>query len=234
MQDTEPTPIESSSFESPPLKSSPAESSPAEASLVEPSPDPKARPGINRWFSVAMIALVLGLIWFNMDLPVPDAKQPPSIMSRRGGQSAGVSPEKGFTAPDFSLPTLDGDVIRLSDLRGKPVILNFWATWCPPCRDEMPDLELLWQTYDQGDVMVLGVDQGEPPQVVESFIQDVVRTTFPILLDPRQTVGRELYWVRSLPTTFFIDPDGVIQDIYVGGPMRFDFLLERVQRLQIE
>jgi peroxiredoxin len=216
MQDPQITPAETAPTQSPPAHT-----------VARPT-----RSGINGWLAVAAIALVAGLIWFNMDLSSPAGEQ--SSMIRRGAQAARTAPEKGAMAPDFSLPTLDGDVIRLSDLRGKPVILNFWATWCPPCREEMPDLELIWQQYNQGDVMVLGIDQGEAPQVVEAFIQQTVGTTFPILLDPRQAVGRDLYWVRSLPTTFFIDPDGIIQEIYVGGPLRVDFLQARVQQLQMK
>ena len=173
--------------------------------------------------SVGMLALLGVLGWFLWPRqPLAAPTQPVSAIP---------APEIGHPAPDFTLPTLDGGEIRLADLRGKPVILNFWATWCPPCRREMPALEVIWQQHNRGDVMVLGVDQGESVAIVSEYVRMNVGVTFPLPLDRRQDVG-DLYLVRSLPTTFFIDAEGIIRNIKVGGPMELDFLTEQVKTLR--
>ena len=138
--------------------------------------------------------------------------------------------ELGRPAPDFTLPTTDGASITLSGLRGSPVILNFWATWCPPCRAEMPELEAFWQDYESDRLMVIGLAQGEEGVVVEGFARGVVNTTFPLLLDQRTDVGA-LYGVRALPTTVFIDADGRIQAIKVGGPLNRASLMDGGARI---
>jgi len=191
-----------------------------EISALSPrSETPARRPILYSLGGLALLALLGWFIWLRLSPAPPSA--PISSIS---------APEVGHPAPDFSLPTLDGSEVRLADLRGKPVILNFWATWCPPCRREMPALEIVWQQHGRGDVMVLGVDQGESVSLVSEYVRQNVGVTFPLLLDRRQDVG-DLYLVRSLPTTFFIDAAGIIREIRVGGPMELDFLNEKVRGL---
>ncbi len=167
------------------------------------------------WRGLMIVALVLGIAWINL------SRVAANELSYDLAQEA---PMVGFLAPDFTLTTTDNDRIKLSSLRGKPVVLNFWATWCPPCRAEMPALEELWQRYDRGDVLVLGIDQGESAVTVERFARGVVGTTFPLLLDTQREIGAE-YGVRALPTTFFIDAQGRIQEIKVGGPLNVATLM---------
>ena len=174
------------------------------------------------WLGLGLLLVAL-LGWLLWQRTLPAQPAPPI--------STQPAPEVGHPAPDFTLTTLDGAEIRLADLRGKPVVLNFWATWCPPCRREMPALEVIWQQHNRGDVMVLGVDQGESPAVVSEYVRQNVGVTFPLPLDRRQDVG-DLYLVRSLPTTFFIDRAGIIREIRVGGPMELDFLNEQVRALR--
>ena len=176
------------------------------------------------WRGLMLVALVLGVAWINLSRLSQEANAQNRTL---------VAPMTGFLAPDFTLSTTDGEQISLSMLRGTPVVVNFWATWCPPCRAEMPALERLWQQYDQGSLMVLGVDQGESAQVVEQFGRATVGTTFPLLLDSRLRVGA-LYGVRALPTTFFIDAQGRIQDVKIGGPLNIATLLEGVTKLEDE
>ncbi len=173
-------------------------------------------------FGVGLV-LVIGLLAWKIQ---------PSLFPATPDQpiSAVPAPAVGHPAPDFTLPTLDGPEVRLADLRGKPIILNFWATWCPPCRKEMPALEIIWQQHNRGDVVVLGVDQGESVGTVSEYVRQNVGVTFPLPLDRSQAVG-DLYLVRSLPTTFFIDAQGIIREIRVGGPMESDFLTQQVRKL---
>ncbi len=118
-------------------------------------------------------------------------------------------------APDFTAMSLDGRQVRLSDYRGRPVVLNAWATWCGPCRAEMPDLERLHQEYHGQGVIVLAVNIGEPKERVAGFVQDN-GFTFPVLLDETASVVARPYRISALPTTFFIDREGQIANIKVG------------------
>lgn len=173
------------------------------------------------WRGLMIIAFLLGIAWINLSrLPLNEAN---------AGQAT-EAPMVGFLAPDFTLTNLDGGELHLAALRGKPVVLNFWATWCPPCRAEMPALEELWQRYERGDVVVIGVDQGERARVVEQFARDSVETTFPVALDQRRTVGTA-YDVYALPTTFFIDAEGRIQEVKVGGPLNIATLLGSADKI---
>ncbi len=173
------------------------------------------------WRGLMLVALVLGVAWINLTRLSQEANAQNRTLS---------APMTGFLAPDFTLSTTDGEQISLSMLRGTPVVVNFWATWCPPCRAEMPALERLWQQYDKRSLMVLGVDQGESAQAVEQFGRGTVGTTFPLLLDSRLRVGA-LYGVRALPTTFFIDAQGRIQDVKIGGPLNIATLLEGAAKI---
>jgi peroxiredoxin len=112
-----------------------------------------------------------------------------------------------FPAPDFALPTLSGESIRLSDLRGKAVLLNFWATWCVPCRTEMPTMEALYQAYRDRGLAVVGINLDMLSTAgVETFVKEVT-VTFPIVLDPSWSTARA-YGVFGLPTTYLIDRQG--------------------------
>lgn len=124
------------------------------------------------------------------------------------------APAVGHLAPDFTLESLGGESLHLSDLRGQPVILNFWATWCGPCRQEMP---LFQKTYRQHrpDLNVLAVNLGEERGPVKAFV-DEYGLTFQVLLDPEETLT-DLYQVRGYPTTFFLDGEGRIQVVHIGS-----------------
>ncbi len=136
----------------------------------------------------------------------------------------GLTPvEPRVTAPDFELADLDGRRLRLSDLRGKAVILNFWATWCPPCRKEMPSMERAWRELRaRGEPIVLvAVNVGEDADTIFGFTARM-DLSFPILLDERSEVAdryRQLTGIgtMALPTTFVIDPQGRVAYRAVGG-----------------
>lgn len=119
-------------------------------------------------------------------------------------------------APDFTLPDLDGNEVSLSDFKGKVIFLHFWATWCPPCRNEMPSVEVLYQKLKDKDFELLAVSlDRQGSSAVEPFIRDY-GLTFPILLDLDGKVART-YKVRGIPSTFIVDKEGLIAERVVGA-----------------
>jgi cytochrome c biogenesis protein CcmG/thiol:disulfide interchange protein DsbE len=122
-------------------------------------------------------------------------------------------PSTGVALADFQLEGLNRKQVSLSSLRGKPVVLNFWATWCPPCREEMPLFERF--SKELGDqVVFVGVNYAEDPVTVQNYILES-KITFPIWLDIGGTVS-ELYYVQSYPNTFFVDEDGILRAQHIG------------------
>jgi peroxiredoxin len=140
---------------------------------------------------------------------------------------AGAQPVKrGARAPDIDLPTLTGGRVKLSTLRGHPVVLSFWNSWCPPCRAEFPEFVRLHRQYDSLGLRVLGVnglDQELGTKPVQRFV-DELSVSFPIALD-RRGQSRRAFFIVFLPTTVFIDTAGIIQHIHIGEMKRED--LER-------
>ena len=131
-----------------------------------------------------------------------------------GCSSSNQAPEIGEMAPDFQLPTLEGQTVSLSDYRGKPVLLNFWASWCGPCQYEMLFLQQTYEKWTGRGLVVLAVNLQESPDVVKEFMVDF-GLSLPVLLatDPEVPLS---YNVRGIPATFFIDKSGIIRDIKVG------------------
>ncbi len=127
----------------------------------------------------------------------------------------------GRIAQDFTLKALEGGKVTLSDLRGKVVLLDFWATWCPPCRKELPSIEKLHREFKDKDLVVLGIDD-EDSGTVKGFLKKN-EYSIPVLLDSRQEVHR-MYGARAIPTVIVIGRDGVIKAHYVGGRGEADLL----------
>jgi peroxiredoxin len=153
------------------------------------------------------------------------------IPSGTSGQEEIQAPQTGFTAPDIALETSSGDLLELRDLRGQAVILNFWASWCPPCRAEMPAFQQAVDEFADTDLIVLGVNSTSQDSLanVEKFIQEY-QLKFTIPLDIQGQASRS-YQVLSLPTTFFIDREGIIKKVIVGGPIPLSLLRVEVQHL---
>ncbi|MFD2208925.1 TlpA family protein disulfide reductase [Virgibacillus halophilus] len=137
-------------------------------------------------------------------------------------------PETGEKAKDFEVQSLDGKTLRLSDLRGKKVMLNFWATWCPPCKKEMPEIEKFNQKH-QDDIEIVAVNIQESGDKVKKFI-DQHHYHFPIYLDQNGQVSNE-YSIYAIPTTYFIGSDGTFQQPRHSGPMTYSFMVETLQKL---
>jgi peroxiredoxin len=173
-----------------------------------------------RYISYGVI-LTLSMIWIYTSRLSADA----------ANASGKVAPHTGFLAPEISLVDLDGNEIDLSKLRGRPVVLNFWATWCPPCRAEMPAMQRAYEDYKGNGVIILAVnsmDQDSLP-AVKQFV-DEYGLTFPVLLDNPGIAARD-YQVTSLPTTYFIGRNGTIREVVIGGPMAEALLRTRIDRL---
>lgn len=125
------------------------------------------------------------------------------------------APIVGYGAPDFTLTNLDGKSVHLRDYRGRAVVVNFWATWCEPCREEMPILQSAYRVNQSNGLEILAVNFDEPESEVQEF-RDQMFLGFPILLDPGGVIQR-LYRVSGYPTTFFVDPGGVIRAHHLGN-----------------
>lgn len=145
-------------------------------------------------------------------------------------ESAGIQP--GETAPDFELETLEGDTVRLSDLRGQKVILNFWATWCGPCREEMPEMQEFYDNNEE-EVEILAVNLLETEtddSNAQEFI-DEFQYTYPVLLDEGAEVSEAYKGSVAVPTTYFIGTDGTIQHPRKIGSMNYEFMEEMVETM---
>ncbi len=131
------------------------------------------------------------------------------------GCSEPLGAQVGEPAPDFKLENLDGQSVSLSDLRGKPVLLNFWTTWCDPCRAEMPYLQQVYEEWSGKGLVVLAINIGESPSEVKRFLQ-TYNLSLPVLLDTKEATARK-YNITGIPTSFFIDKDGIIQVKIIGA-----------------
>lgn len=139
-----------------------------------------------------------------------------------------VGLEKGNIAPDFELETIDGETMRLSDYRGEPILLNFWATWCPPCRAEIPDMQ---KFYEDKDVVILAVNlydtetnEDDIPEFIEEF-----GMTFPVLLDEGSEVSTK-YQIQPIPTSYLIDAEGRIHNIAFGA-LNYDLMVQEFEKM---
>jgi peroxiredoxin len=157
--------------------------------------------------------LVLASIAFPS--PIAESPQVVQISPRVNLQSIA---RVGDPAPDFSLKTIDGDEVKLSDFNGKTVLLNLWASWCSPCRYEMPGIQAAYEKYKDRGLVVLGIDYTFQDNLLDAkaFVEEF-KLAFPILIDETGEVSTGLYGMRGLPTSYFIDTEGILQRIQVGA-----------------
>ena len=170
---------------------------------------------------VHSIFLLVGFLWIIA-----------SIDRTASGTSGRIAaPQTGFLAPDFELSTPTGETIKLSDLRGQAVLVNLWATWCPPCRAEMQTIEKVYNEYKEEGFTVLAVNMTyqDDPAAVTPFL-DEQGLTFPVLLDKTGEMGKA-YQLKSLPSSYFIDREGVISEVVIGGPMAEALLRTRIEAI---
>ncbi len=149
--------------------------------------------------------------------PAATATPPPTVATDEADAdlaNPSGPPKVGAKAYDFSLQTLDGQTLKLSDLRGKKVMLNFWASWCGPCRAEIPHMVDIYDEYHTDGLEIVAVNLMEPPEKVQQAV-DYFSMPFTILLDDKGLVGKA-YYVRGIPTSIFINEDGVIEAVHIG------------------
>ncbi len=173
------------------------------------------------WWWFVITILIVGALWTWL------------TRDTSGASTAGriPAPRQGFLAPDFSLQNAQGETIQLSDLRGQAVLLNVWASWCTPCRAEMPAMQRLYEEYQGRGFELLAVNSTvqDSPERALAFANEL-GLSFPILFDTQGEVTG-LYQARALPTSFFIDQEGVIREVVIGGPMAEALLRIRVEQL---
>ena len=140
--------------------------------------------------------------------PAPPVPTPPATRIPVRTQSSVRTVDRGSGAPaaDFELRLFGGDLLTMSDLKGKVVVLNFWASWCPPCRAEMPDFEEMWREMRDDGVVFVGVAVSDSPKEARAFVE-ATGVTYPVGVDPSGSIASD-YRVLSLPTTFLIDREG--------------------------
>jgi cytochrome c biogenesis protein CcmG, thiol:disulfide interchange protein DsbE len=170
---------------------------------------------------VYLVILILGIAWIIVSV------------DRSGASTSGKlpAPQQRFRAPDFELKTPTGEAVKLSDLRGQAVLVNLWATWCPPCRAEMRTIEKMYNQYkDQGfTVLAVNMTYQDKRLDIMPFVNEQ-RLTFPILLDETGDMANA-YQLKSLPSSFFINRDGIISEIIIGGPMAEALLRTRIEEI---
>ncbi|MEP7214628.1 MAG: redoxin domain-containing protein [Anaerolineaceae bacterium] len=192
-------------------------------SAVATTPDetqPERQPGVrqkivavrqNILVSTVFAAAALLFIWvFTEGDDAPPRSQDVTLTAK----ASGSAPRTGQPAPEFSVVSLDGNSIQLSELRGHPVWVNFWASWCPPCRAEGPEIEAAYREYGDQGLVIVGLNVGESASIVREYVTRV-GLTFLIGGDPGTDVAAA-FRVKGLPTNFFINADGIVQDIRIG------------------
>jgi cytochrome c biogenesis protein CcmG/thiol:disulfide interchange protein DsbE len=170
---------------------------------------PTERPARRRgWLLILAGVLTVGLVAGVLVAVLDNGSESGGGM-RRGAVVAGAGPEVGSAAPDFSLPALDGHGdVRLADFRGRPVIVNFWASWCNPCRQEFPLLQQALRDHRGERLAVIGVTFRDIPDDSRNFVSQM-KATWRQAVDDDQAVAKA-YGVRSIPLTFFVRADGTI------------------------
>ncbi len=175
-----------------------------------------------RWSALLILVFLLGGGWIQIS-------RVPSAESADG--TPPPSPREGFSAPDFTLELLGGGAVTLSELRGRPVVVNLWASWCPPCRAEMPAIERAYQDLKDEGLVVLAVNTTyqDSEAAAAAFVAEF-GLTFPVALDRNGAVSSR-YQLRGLPSTYFIDRDGVVRSVVVGGPMSEGLIRAKIEEI---
>jgi peroxiredoxin len=176
------------------------------------------------WFFASV--LILGSLFILATRVRPQQTTATPVVASDGVMAP--APLADHPAPDFTLSSLAGTKVALSDLKGQVLLINVWATWCPPCRVEMPTIQAAYEQYHEQGFTVLAVNLQEDPSAVATFMRDH-QLTFPVLLDEDGQVSRT-YQAAALPSSFFVDRRGVIRAVY-HGPMPRSIVAGTVEQL---
>jgi peroxiredoxin len=184
---------------------------PEELLFRTPFPRPRVGALRNILATIAVGAVIVGLVWF-FDRPAGFGSS--QAITLTAGAS-GPAPRLDKPAPEFQVQTLDGTTVQLSDYRGQPVWVSFWATWCPPCRAENPDIQEVYEKYQAEGLVILALSIGENTGTVQSYVQ---RTglTYTIGLDQSTEIAAR-YRIVGIPTHFFVDRDGILREWRIGS-----------------
>ena len=174
---------------------------------------------------LTLVIVLVGVIFYVTKIYNKNALVPNDQLINQVEDKSTTSVSK---AVNFTLTTLDGKTVTLSDYKGKKVFLNFWATWCPPCRGEMPDIEKIYQEYKDKDLVVLTVNLGEDKNTVEKFIKEN-KYNFSILLDTKNEASNK-YGIAAIPASYFIDKEGNIATKKVGS-MSYEQMKNYIEQL---
>ncbi len=169
---------------------------------------------MKKYIIIAVLLLLVGWVVYS------NINQNKGVTNSEVGTKVGT--KKGDTAPDFTLKTSDGKTVKLSDYRGKKVILNFWASWCGPCRAEIPDMAKFYEANKDKGIVILGVNltsAERTPGSVPQFLKDY-NISYPVLMDETGEVGDRKYGVTAIPTTYILDSNGKITEV-ITGPMTY-------------
>lgn len=180
--------------------------------------------------AIVISLLVLLALWGLYDYNQRQSEQERAIARQQEAIEAEVGIQRGNLAPDFQLLNMEGQPVQLSDFRGKKVIVNFWATWCPPCRAEMPHMEKFYNDFSkEAVVLAVNLTNTEKNQSdVTAFIDDL-GLTFPILLDEKGEVAG-MYQVFAYPTSYMIDSQGIIREIFQGA-INYDVMKKTISAM---
>ncbi|MDH5637288.1 MAG: TlpA family protein disulfide reductase [Nitrospinota bacterium] len=186
--------------------------------MKDDSFSPSADPGpLLKWASFAFMALALisvSVFWKIEKSRLEPLKAADKSANKPAGHPGGEAPMQGKMAPDFTLPALGGETLRLADYKGKLVFLNIWATWCAPCREEMPSMQRLAEKLAGGNFAMITISIDEKTEDVEKFVKEL-GLTFPVGMDPAQEVAAQ-YKITGVPETYIISPDGVVNHHLIG------------------
>ncbi len=163
--------------------------------LQTPQQEPPAKKSLGRWVTVILLLALLALLAWG-------------LRAKAGG------PLSEGPAPDFTLNTFTGETITLSELRGQVVIINFWASWCPPCRDEAPYLEQTWRKYKDKGVVFIGVDYVDAEPNALAYIEEF-DITYPNGPDIGEKIA-DAFRIKGVPETFYIDKTGQVRGVHIG------------------
>lgn len=186
---------------------------------------------MEKW--IIIIAVIGGIIWAVSDFVMSNNNQATTsetdVENTSSESETAIGLEQGDQAPDFELETVSGETVKLSDFRGEKILLNFWATWCPPCRAEMPDMQKYHEGDNEGIILAVNLLETEQSfRQVDDFLQEY-GITFHILLDENTEVS-SFYNAFALPTSYLINKEGIIHTKAIGT-INYDYLVEQFESM---